>query len=59
MKRSNSSPDIVALVFLTVALLWLVPAIERHADWLPFHTEWSTLRLPAQPLAGVSRLPIQ
>jgi hypothetical protein len=45
MKRRMSSPDIVALVFLTVALLWFVPALERHADWLPFHTEWSGIRV--------------
>ena len=59
MKRHYSSPDIVALVIVTVALLLLVPAMERHADWLPFHTEWSGLRLPLDRSARLPLLPIQ
>lgn len=59
MKRSYSSPDIAALIILTVALLWLMPVLERHAEWLPFHTEWSTARVPLERAAGLPSLPIQ
>lgn len=59
MNRSNSSPDIVALLILTISLLWLEPVLERHAEWLPFHTEWPTVRLPAERSAGVPLLPLQ
>ncbi|MEP7362699.1 MAG: hypothetical protein ABI972_05540 [Acidobacteriota bacterium] len=59
MRRTDSSPDIVALLFLTVALLWLVPVLERHAEWLPFHTEWPTMRLPVERAAGLPVVPLQ
>lgn len=59
MKRSYSSPDIAALIILTVALLWLVPALERHGDWLPFHTEWSGVRVPLERTMRLPVLPIQ
>ncbi len=59
MKRKDSSPDIAALVILTVALLWLLPVLERHAEWLPFHMEWSTVRVPVERAAGLPALPIQ
>jgi len=59
MKRTDSSPDIAALVILTLALLWLMPVLERHAEWLPFHTEWSSARVPVERVAGLPPLPIQ
>lgn len=59
MNRRHSSPDIVALLILTVSLLWLLPVLERHADWLPFHTEWPAVRLLAERSTGVPLLPLQ
>jgi hypothetical protein len=59
MRRTDFSPDIVALVFLTIALLWFVPVLERHRDWLPFHTEWPVVRIPVERAAGAPMLPLQ
>jgi len=59
MKRRTSSPDVVALIILTAALLWLVPELRRHVDWLPFHTEWSGIRLPVERLSRLPLLPVQ
>lgn len=59
MRRQDSAPDIVALVVLTAALLWMMPVLARHPDWLPFHTEWSIQRPSLERAAGVPMLPLQ
>ncbi len=59
MKRRTSSPDVVALIILTAALLWLVPELQSHVDWLPFHTEWSGIRLPMERATRLPLLPLQ
>ena len=59
MKRRTSSPDVVALIILTAALLWLVPELRSHADWLPFHTEWPGIQLPVERATRLPLLPLQ
>ena len=59
MRRRDSAPDIVALVVLTAALLWMMPVLARHPDWLPFHTEWTIQRTPVERAAGLPILSLQ